>query len=75
VVEPRTFLEWASVFVGTFAISLVMLRLGDPKLEQLDAPTDSSLRALFRSTVSMLPPRAPLRRALQAVPRSLWAGG
>jgi hypothetical protein len=72
VFESRTLLMWGNAFVGTFALSLLMLRLGRPDLERLDNERDSSLRGLFYSAVGMLPARAPLRRPLLAVPRRLW---
>jgi hypothetical protein len=69
---PRSFGEWAKAYVSTFALSLLLLRLGRPDLERLDDESDPSLRGLFESAVGMLPSRAPLRRALRAVPKGTW---
>jgi hypothetical protein len=72
VFESQTFLNWGSAFVGTYALALVLLRLGRPNLDRLEDKRDPSVRKLFDSAVSMLPSRVALRSVLRAVPARFW---
>ena len=71
IFAPESFVRWAQAFVATYALSVLMLRLGQPKLNILDGEY-GSVKELFDAAVGMLPPRAPLRRALKYVPLSVW---
>ena len=73
VFESKTFLNWASTFVGTYALALVLLRLGRQSLDRIEDERDPSVRKLFESAVSMLPRRAAFRSVLRAVPAGFWA--
>jgi hypothetical protein len=67
----EAFVRWAQAFLATYALSVLMLRLGQPQLNTLDGEY-GSMKELFDAAVELLPPRAPLRRTLKSVPLSVW---
>ena len=71
VFSARAFVEWANAFAATYAFAVLALRLGLPGIRQLDGDY-RTLKELFDAPVGLLAPRAPLRRALRALPASIW---
>jgi len=72
IFSAPTFLRWASAIFASYALSLVILKLGTPTLRVVDGPDARTVRELFGTAVEALPKRAALKRVLLAVPLQFW---
>lgn len=67
----EVFAEWAECFSTVFALSVLLCRLAQPRLEALwDSDLDAAL--LFERAVSQLPAKSDARRLFNAVPAEVW---
>jgi hypothetical protein len=72
ILEPGVLLRWMCAFFATYALAVLLVRIGRPKVRTIDDENYPSLRALFLAAVGVLPPRATLRSALRAIPAGIW---